>query len=48
MKNYLKPELAIKELASKQPISNGLSTWLEYSGAENTNEISVVTFSVES
>ena len=48
MKNYLKPELAVTEIASKQPISNGLSTWLEYSGAENTNEISVVTFNVES
>ncbi len=48
MKKYLKPELAVTEIASKQPISNGLAIWLESSGAENTNEISVVAFSVES
>lgn len=48
MKNYLKPELAINALASKQPISAGLSDWLTDSGAENANTISVVTFSTES
>ena len=48
MKNYLKPELAINILAGKQPISSGLSTWLGESGVENANDISIVTFSVES
>lgn len=48
MKKYLKPELAINIFAGKQPISSGLSIWLGNSGAENLNDISIVTFSVES
>ena len=48
MKKYLKPELAINVFAGKQPISSGLSTWLGDNGAGDTNDISIVTFSVES
>ena len=47
MKNYLKPELAVIKFAGKQPISSGLTTWLNDNGAE-LNDISIVTFSTNS
>ena len=45
---YLKPDLIIQSLTSKETIASGLSEWLDDSGYENSITEHITTYEINS